>query len=102
LPHKNIYMVFGNRWVKDILYRKELETLQEEMPEFKFIPVLSRQNDNWNGKTGYVHAIYQELFADRRPAYFYICGWSDMLKESRHLLKDMGYEKQYIKFESYD
>ncbi len=102
LPHKNIYMVFGNRWEKDVLYRKELEDLQKSHPSFKFYPVLSRQNEGWKGRTGYIHAVYEELFADKRPAYFYICGWSDMLKEARHRLKDMGYDKQYIKFESYD
>ena len=102
LPHKNIYMIFGNRWEKDILYKKELEDLQLQKPEFKFIPVLSRSNEGWKGKNGYVHAVYEELFADNRPANFYICGWSEMLKEARYRLKEMGYDKNYIKFESYD
>lgn len=102
LPHQNIYMIFGNRWEKDIIYRKELEDLQLQKPEFRFIPVLSRSNEGWKGKNGYVHAIYEELFADKRPAFFYICGWSEMLNEARHRLKEMGYDKQYIKFESYD
>lgn len=95
-------MIFGNRWEKDILYKKELEDLQLQKPEFKFIPVLSRSNEGWKGKNGYVHAVYEELFADNRPANFYICGWSEMLKEARYRLKEMGYDKNYIKFESYD
>ena len=101
-PHKNLYMVFGNRWTKDVLYRKEMEQLEKEHPEFKFLPVLSRDNPDWNGRKGYVHPLYEEIFADRRPAYFYICGWSDMLKEARTRLEAMGYDKKRIKFESYD
>ena len=102
LPHKNIYMVFGNRWTKDIIYRKEMEDLEAMYPEFKFIPVLSRDNDGWTGRKGYVHPIYEEIFADKRPAYFYICGWADMLKEARQRLEAMGYDKKAVKFESYD
>lgn len=102
IAHKNIYFVFGNRWEKDILYRKEFEQLAQEYPEFQFIPVLSRENEGWSGKKGYVHAIYEELFSDLRPAYFYICGWSDMLKEARLRLEKMGYNKDAIRFESYD
>ena len=100
--HKNLYMVFGNRWEKDILYRKELEELEEKMPSFKFIPVLSRDNEGWEGRTGYVHPVYEELFADKRPAYFYICGWTDMLKEARQRIEALGYDRKSVKFESYD
>jgi len=102
VPHKNLYMVFGNRWEKDILYRKEMEELENEIPGFSFIPVLSRDNDGWNGRTGYVHQIYEEIFKDKRPARFFICGWADMLKEARQRLENMGYDRKAIKFESYD
>jgi CDP-4-dehydro-6-deoxyglucose reductase len=102
VPHKNLYMVFGNRWEKDILYRKEMEELENEIPGFSFIPVLSRDNDGWTGRTGYVHQIYEEIFSDKRPARFFICGWADMLKEARQRLENMGYDRKAIKFESYD
>ena len=63
-PHKNIYMIFGTRYELDILYKEEMKTLMENHPEFKFIPVLSREK--WDGYTGYVHDIYQTLFEDKR------------------------------------
>ena len=87
---------------KDILYRKEFEKLAAENPEFHFIPVLSRDNPEWTGRKGYVHAVYEEIFADKRPAYFYLCGWAEMLKEARHRLEAMGYDKKDIRFELYD
>lgn len=100
IPHKNIYMVFGTRYEKDILYREEMESLSKSHLEFRFIPVLSRQE--WSGEKGYVHSVYQSLFSKSEPAYFYLCGWKDMLNESRKNLESMGYEKKFIKFESYD
>ena len=102
IPHKKIYMVFGNRWEKDIIYRKDMEDLAKTMPSFEYIPVLSRDSENWTGKKGYVHPIYEEIFADKRPATFYMCGWRDMLHEARQRLEAMGYDRKKIKFESYD
>lgn len=102
IPYKNIYLIFGNRWEKDILYFKEFKELAEDHKNFNFIPVLSRDNPGWTGKKGYVHEIYQEIFSDKRNASFYMCGWKDMLKDARLNLEKMGYDKKKIKFESYD
>lgn len=101
IPHKNLYLIFGNRWEKDILYRAEFEKLEKEFPSFRFHPVLSREQ-NWTGHKGYVHQVYEELFSDKRPATFFLCGWRDMLHEARQRLEAMGYDKKKIKFESYD
>jgi len=99
---KDIYMIFGCRYEKDILYKKEMNHLQQVFGDtFNFIPVLSREM-NYNGEKGYVHQVYEKLFEDKRPAYFYICGWKDMLNETRKRLENLGYDKKYIKFESYD
>ena len=102
IPYKNIYLIFGNRWEKDILYFKEFKELAEDHKNFNFIPVLSRDNPDWTGKKGYVHEIYQEIFSDKRNASFYMCGWKDMLKDARLNLEKMGYDKKKIRFESYD
>lgn len=103
IPYHNIYMVFGNRYQKDILYREEMERFAEQHEQFKFIPVLSREDaTTWNGRTGYVHSVYEELFADKRPASFYLCGWKNMILEARDRLVTMGYTKDRIKFELYD
>ncbi len=60
------------------------------------------QNPAWAGEKGYVHAVYEKLYADKRPAMFYLCGWKVMIKEGRDRLQAMGYDKKQIKFELYD
>jgi NAD(P)H-flavin reductase len=80
-----------------------MSLLQKEYSNFEFIPVLSREKDeNWDGKKGYVHEVYEEIYADVRPCYFYLCGWSAMIKEARERLLKLGYTKSDIKFELYD
>ena len=99
IAHKNIYLVFGCRTQSTLLYYNELVQLQQELPGFNYIPVLSREQ--WQGKTGYVHQIYQDICADKRPAYFYLCGWKGMLDDAKRKLLEMGYDKKVIHLEIY-
>jgi phenol/toluene 2-monooxygenase (NADH) P5/A5 len=103
VPHKNIDLIFGSRHEKDLLYRKEMEDLTRAIPGFRYTTVLSReQNASYTGEKGYVHAVYERLFAAKQPALFYLCGWKVMIKEARDKLQAMGYDKKVIKFELYD
>ncbi len=97
---QQITLIFGVRTQKDILYRKEFEELEKSENNFKFIPVLSREK--WEGKTGYVHDVYLDLFKEPGNHLFYLCGWANMLKEARENLKEMVYDRKQIRFESYD
>lgn len=101
-PHGNINLIFGTRYEKDVLYMQEMEQLSQTMPGFTYTTVLSREENPSIAKKGYVHQVYQELYADKRPASFYLCGWKVMIKEAIQNLQDMGYDKKAIKFELYD
>ncbi len=100
--HKNIDLIFGTRYEKDVLYIDEMEKLSQTIPGFSFTTVLSREENPSIGKKGYVHQVYQELYVDKRPTNFYLCGWKVMIKEAIQNLQDMGYDKKAIKFELYD
>jgi CDP-4-dehydro-6-deoxyglucose reductase len=99
IPHQQIHLVFGCRYVTDLLYFDEFKKLEEEHSSFHYHPTLSR--DQWEGRKGYVHAVYTELASSKQPAYFYLCGWKDMITQARQTLADMGYEKKDIHFELY-
>ena len=99
IPHKNIYLVFGCRTKSTLLYYDEMVQLQKDVPGFHYIPTLSREQ--WNGHTGYVHAVYELLCIDKKPATFFLCGWKGMIDEARKRIADMGYDKKLIHFEIY-
>jgi ferredoxin-NADP reductase len=103
IPHKGITLISGSRHEVDLLYRKEMEELQEKLADFKYIPVLSREDSaSWKGRKGYVHPVYRELYKDKKDVRFYICGWKIMILEVVENLKQMGFEKADIKYELYD
>lgn len=97
--HKNIYLVFGCRTKANLLYHEEMLQLQKDIQGFHYIPTLSREQ--WSGHTGYVHAVYELLCIDKKPASFFLCGWKGMIDEARKRITDMGYDKKVIHFEIY-
>jgi CDP-4-dehydro-6-deoxyglucose reductase len=97
IPHRDIYVIFGCRSQKDLLYYDELRNL--ELENFHYIPTLSREE--WTGKKGYVHAIYEEHCADKQPATFFLCGWKNMIDEAKQRIMALGYDRKAIHQELY-
>lgn len=104
LIHRNytgrVHLYFGCRTKDEILYREEFEMLQMEHLNFSYTPVLSREK--WEAATGYVHAHYPAVFANRPEGLIYLCGWTEMLRETRDKLKSYGYTRNEIRIEYYD
>lgn len=105
----NIYLVYGCRTQKDLLYYEEMMTLHNRIPQFHYIPTLSREQ--WYGKTGYVHEHYKEIclshcktdtpLAQSYPATFYLCGWKFMIEDAKRNILQMGYDRRSVKSELY-
>jgi NAD(P)H-flavin reductase len=103
IPHQEMHLIFGTRTEQDLLYRQEFVSLGQSDSDFHYEPVLSRaQNSDWKGRKGYVHQVYEEAIKEGKLGYFYLCGWSAMLKEAREKLQALGIDKSLIKFEVYD
>jgi CDP-4-dehydro-6-deoxyglucose reductase len=110
LPHEQIYMLFGCRTKKDLLYYDELKELSDSMPNLHYLPCLSREN--WEGPTGYVHAVYENICKANmiknetgelvvKPAHFYLCGWKNMIDEAKLRIQNLGYDRKSIHQELY-
>lgn len=99
IAHQHIHILFGCRTQQDLLYHDEMKTLEKEMLHFYYTPTLSREQ--WEGKTGYVHTLYEELSMNKPNAQFFLCGWKNMIDEARQKLQQLGYDKKQIHFELY-
>ena len=109
IPHRNIYLIFGCRTQKDLLYYHEMKALEAKLPAFVYMPTLSREG--WDGHTGYVHSLYEEICKKNRaacedlqelkPAKFYLCGWKAMIDDARQKIIALGYDRKAIHLELY-
>lgn len=106
VPYKSMYLLFGTRYKKDILYFDELKALADSMPNVHYLPTLSREN--WEGPQGYVHPLYEAIVNEKRSsdgelpaAQFYLCGWKNMIDEAKEKIMALGYDKKSIHQELY-
>jgi CDP-4-dehydro-6-deoxyglucose reductase len=78
-----ITLYWGCR-IKPDLYLLELAQSWER-PGFKFVPVLSepRPEDQWTGRTGFVHRAVMEDFPDMTGVQVYACGAPVMVESAR-------------------
>jgi CDP-4-dehydro-6-deoxyglucose reductase len=102
IAHKNIHLIFGCRKLADRLYGDELKALEGLENNFYYHPVFSREDAVPDGAhKGYVHAVYEQLLADKNPSQFYLCGWKNMIDEAKERLLEAGYDKKDIHLEIY-
>ena len=109
IPHKNLYLIFGCRTQKDLLYYEEMKTLEGKIENFSYMPTLSREG--WDGHKGYVHSLYEEIckknneacadLQNLKPASFYLCGWKAMIDDARQKIAALGYDRKSIHLELY-
>lgn len=119
---KDIWMVYGTRHETDIYYQEEFEALAKRVPNFHYLPTLSRALDEWAGLRGHVQVHISKTVEERAkrlgltmpldPAivaaaqsfdiYCYICGLNFMVSGVRELLEGYGWHKKQIVFERYD
>lgn len=109
VDHKKLYLIYGCRTKKDLLFFDEMKALESEIENFQYLPTLSRET--WDGYSGYVHHLYEAICkknndacgdgANLQPAHFYLCGWKAMIDDARKKITEMGYPRQAIHLELY-
>ncbi len=100
--NRNLYLVFGNRYVNDIIYQLEWEELARQHPNLKVLHTLSRADATWKGKRGYVQDAIEGFVPDVKTKDYYICGLVKMIDAVQEKLIALGVPKEQINFERYD
>jgi ferredoxin-NADP reductase len=97
------WLVYGTRHENSLYYRDEFEGIENENPNFHYIPTLSRCADDWLGCRGYVQDHLRRIVAGRTHLQAYLCGLHQMVDANRKLLmEEMHWDRQQVAFERYD
>jgi len=102
LQDRILWLIFGSRYESDIYYHQEFLQLGAEHPNFQYLPTLSRGGPEWKGLRGYVQEHVTNIALGRTDMRAYICGLDKMIKANRDVLKNMGWDRKWIKYEKYD
>ncbi|MBX7245379.1 MAG: ferredoxin--NADP reductase [Candidatus Sumerlaeaceae bacterium] len=101
-PDRNFVVVHGVRHSWELGYREELEQMQRELPNVKYIPLVSRpqlEKEPWNGHKGHIQNLWETgIVAEalgREPAHtdthVFLCGHPDMIADMREVLTSRGW-----------
>ena len=78
--NKNFWVIVGARYQDDLFWEPNLKNLN-----IKYIPVLSRPENDWNGAKGYVQDIVLKQQIDIENTQVYACGSNDMINSAKEL-----------------
>lgn len=99
---RTLYVIFGNRYTEDILYKGEWEMLEKEHPHFHCLLTLSRAGAEWPGEKGYVQTKITPFVPNPLEKDYYICGLNKMIIDVQATLQSLGVPKEQIHYERYD
>ena len=96
-------LFFGGRKPEDLYYFDDLKALEKKLPDFQYIPVLSRvgDDDSWNGERGRVTDLIDKYVEPQTRAEAYICGAPPVVESCIELLTEKGISSEYIFFDKF-
>jgi CDP-4-dehydro-6-deoxyglucose reductase len=91
LSNKKIWIFSGARNENDIFWNPN-EII--EIPNLKYIPVMSRASKDWKGEKGYVQDILIKQNIPLVNAQVYACGSNNMIESAKKILIEKGLNKK--------
>ncbi|WDE11419.1 2Fe-2S iron-sulfur cluster-binding protein [Thalassomonas haliotis] len=99
-----LYFYFGAGTEQDLIYYREFTELQQQYPQFHYLPTLSRASDSWPGARGYVQQGLKDKLTNMdclENVEFYLCGPTNMMSETIAMLRACGVEAENIAFDDF-
>ena len=98
---------YGGRSLRELFYIDEFEAIAKEFPNFSFDVALSAPlpEDNWTGKTGFIHQVILDNYLKDHPnpedIEYYICGPQVMSNAVICMLENLGVSREMIFFDDF-
>jgi CDP-4-dehydro-6-deoxyglucose reductase len=97
-----IYLYWGVRSERDLYLRELPEQWVRQHDNFRFVPVLSEPDDDWQGRTGWVHEAVLADFADLSGYDLYMAGPPPMVSAGREAFRAAGMPEAQMHFDSFE
>lgn len=99
-----IHLYWGARSRRDLYLHELPEAWAEKYPNFRYTPVLSEphEEDNWQGRTGLVHAAVAADYLDLSNYELYMSGPPAMIEIAKEVFTVQGLPGQHLYYDSFD
>ena len=104
---RKITFWYGARSLREMFYVDEFNKLDNDNENFNWHVALSDPlpDDNWEGKTGFIHQVLFDNYLKDHPApedcEYYLCGPPMMNKAVIEMLLDLGVEPENIALDDF-
>jgi NAD(P)H-flavin reductase len=97
-------LFFGARDPGDLFYVDELKEMEKRLPDFTYVPVLSRAapEDGWEGEQGRVTDLIEKMIPDGATVDVHLCGAPPMIKSCIALLEKKGIPANNIAYDKFE
>jgi Na+-transporting NADH:ubiquinone oxidoreductase subunit F len=94
---------FAARTTGDLFYLDDMQHLQERLPRFRFVPILSHAHpdDGWQGERGGIAPALSRLLPDLGGHEAYLCGSPGMIDASIAALRARGLADDMVFFDKF-
>lgn len=98
----DVTLLFGSKSEDAIVYKKEIDQMEKDMPHLKVIHVLSHlpENDPWPGYRGFISSeiVKKEVNLEKKPQFF-IIGPPVFIEKMQELLFELGVKESQLRLE---
>jgi Na+-transporting NADH:ubiquinone oxidoreductase subunit F len=100
---RKVQFFFGARTQKDLYYQEELLAWEKKLPDFKYVPTLSRplEEEPWQGEKGRVTSLIEKYIPEGAGIDVYICGSPAMVDSCVEILKKKKIPEDRIFFDKF-
>jgi len=98
---------YGARSKREIFYEEEFRAIEKQFPNFSFHIALSepKKEDNWTGKTGFIHQVIYENYLGKHEApediEYYLCGPPMMNDAVQKMLYNLGVPDEMVAYDDF-
>ena len=100
---RNAVFYYGARREQDLCFEKELQELEDTLPNFRYVPALSEPVDNggWAGEVGLITEVVRRHESDLAGKDAYLCGPPPMVDAAIPMLTSLGVDERNIFYDKF-
>jgi propane monooxygenase reductase subunit len=94
---------YGARRRRDLCFEKDLHELEQQLPNFRYVPALSEPSadDDWDGEVGLITDVVKRHETDLADADSYVCGPPGMVEAAMQVLTTLGAPEKHIYYDKF-
>lgn len=99
---REMFLYYGMKTTRDLAFHRELSDYALKYRNLHYFPILSEQDENWNGEHGFISLDFiQSKMKVEKHSHFYFCGPAIMTDKISAQLLENGFKPEQIHTEKF-